>query len=157
MADPEGRTEAIKKRLMVLIQNANNALDSTNVAGDQDKVKSHIVANELPYITVKLPLSSDMNVYGRRTPNAGRYIVQPFTLHLFHSACTDSGESRNRWAHQIADDIMDYLDSRRGLEGANKICDIYALRAREAKVRGAGTRTVRYIIEGELMVLREDV
>jgi len=159
MPDVAGRIEAIKKRLMTLIQNSSTWLDSNNVSAEQDKVGSYLMGKYLPFVTIRFGPTTETHVYGRQiiSGTGGRYVDIPFSIHLFQSACTASGEARERYAHQIADEIIDYLDSKRNDEMSNNIIDIYNLRMREAPVRGAGVKTVRIIIEGNLLTKREDV
>lgn len=158
MTDTAGRTEAIKKRLMTLIANSSTVLSSSNVTGDSDSIDSYLMDDKLPFVVVEFNPTMQQDTYGRRVAStqAGRFIEQPFTIMVFHSACSETGESSKRYVHQVADEILDYLDGRRASEKSNKIEDIYGLSMRDADVAGAGDALVRVIINGRLLVLRED-
>lgn len=158
MSDPAGRIEAIKKRLITLIQNSNEFLTSDSVSAEHDSVDAYVLGDNLPFAVVRFGPSSQIDVYGRQMPSGtgGRMIVQPFTIYLFHSACAESGESRHRYIHQINDDVVDYLDSRRSSEEDDNIIDIYGLRSREVPTQRSRRNLVRMIIDGNLLVLRQD-
>lgn len=156
MPDTAGRMEAIKKRLITLIHSSSTWLDSNKVTGDQDVVKTYIRGRNFPFCTVRFAPSFQIDVIGRRTPNAGKYINHPFQIHLFHSACSETGHERYTYIREICNDIMDYLEQNRGAEQSNNIIDIYGLYARESKLVGVTNKVLRMIINGQMLVLRED-
>lgn len=149
---------SIKLRLIELIKHSNSWLNDNNdivhVSGDWEKEMIYRVSR-LPFATVKLDEIPDQLIYGRRVPNAGTNVVYEFTIHLLHSACSESGESRQRYVHQIADDVYDVMDSRRRQESPYGVSDIYDLTIREVPLRKT-FGLVKMEIRGKLLGKRDD-
>lgn len=156
MSDPQGSTEAIKKRLITLIHTSSTWLDSNKVTGNQDDVEAYIMGENFPFCTVRLGSTRQSDVIGRNTPNSGKFIDYTFTIHLFQSACSETGKERTTYIRDICNDILDYLEGQRSSEMSNNIMDIYNLSSREARTEGASPKLLRIIINGNLLILRED-
>lgn len=150
---------AVKLRLIELVKTSNSWLNddssgTEHVSGDWDKERTYQVVN-LPYATVDLTESPRQMIYGRRIPSSGTHVIYDFTIHLLQSACAESGESRQRYAHQIADDIYDQLDSRRDNESPQSIWDIHNLSMREVPMKRT-FNLVKMEIIGKILASRSD-
>ena len=153
MSDKIGRMESIKKRLIALIK---MSIGNIGTVTPDWIVETHY-ARSLPWVTVYVdPMSLFDMTYGRKTPEDGRFGNVSFTAYIWASACKISGEARNRYAHQHADDIIDYMESRRKLEGVYGIYDIINVSARESEPVGMPKNLSRMIVEGILEIKRMD-
>ena len=165
-----GNVNSAKSRLMTLIRESEPALGATealtHVFGDWrlgiDKVYSPITGPKTPIVTVKLSPSRVMNqFYGRMWTGTtyGDVGLYAFTAHCFASACTASGQERNKYAQDLADNIMRYLTTRNWNQDPDDdycIGDVSDLTARESQPKKLGDNICRVIVEGTIMVRRTD-
>jgi len=152
--------DAVKKRLMLLIEKAG-ADEGLTVSGDW---REAYWDTDLPLCTVRLGESRQINVTLGRSVGAqdkkGLFEYAPFSAYIFHSNCEEEGEEEYKWAHQLADKIIDYLISanndmsERNEEG--RIYDIFDLSKRESQPSRGADNICRVIVEGMLEIKRED-
>lgn len=151
MSDPTGRMEAIKKRLVVMIE---TGLGNIGTVSPEWLPETRDFRN-LPFVSVKLDDVGLVDLtYGQKTPQDGIFQHFTFSAYIWASNCKAAGEAENRYAHQHADDIIDYLKSRRNLESANGILDITELGARELESDLLGLS--RILVEGLIFSRRVD-
>jgi hypothetical protein len=152
-----GAINDIKDAFNAIVVASSSDLDTTNVTSDQDSINDYLMADNLPFVVVEFKETSSVNVYGRKTPKLGLFYEQPFSLMIFHNRCVESGEKRNKYIMDIADDIKDYLVSNHSSFMSDYIMDIYDISIREAPVGGEGVLILRAIINGRLLILRKDL
>ena len=168
-----GMNEA-KKRLITLIREAEPALGATepttHVFGDWrlgiEKVYGPKTGPKLPVVTVRVsPARVQSSFYGRvwESDVSGKYGdvgLYAFTAHCFASACTASGEEKYKHAHDLAEKIMQYLATRdwnSSPHDSYPIGDVFDMSARESEPsKGGAHKVCRVIIEGTMLVRRED-
>ena len=165
-----GGMNAVKKRLITLIREAEPALGATealtHVYGDwrigMEKVYSPRTGPKVPVVTVRIsPERIQNRFYGRlwNETTFGDVGIIAFTAHCFTSACTASGEEKYKHAHDLAESIMQYLITRKWNQSPDDsypIGDVFDLTARESEPKKQGSKICRIIIEGSLMVRRTD-
>lgn len=159
MADPTGRTESVKKRLISLIDSAiSGAPYFGTVSGNWKDLPLNFARN-LPLVTVRLgPTIQESQVYGMLLQSSdsetvvGKMESWAFTLYCLTSACKEAGESQDRYVHQLTDAVEDYLDSYRFAQDNYEIFDIEDLTKRESNVKELPHNIRRMIIEGTLWV-----
>ena len=158
MVDAVGRLESLKKRLITLIDTAVSSnpyfCHTTGEWSDIPRQMTH-----LPLVTVRLGTSIPADEhYGlllssdNQETIKGRFEYVPFTAHVFASACKESGEEEIRYAHQVSDAIIDYLEQRRFAQTAYEIHDIDDMTQRESIPEGLPRNVKRMIVEGRLFV-----
>jgi hypothetical protein len=159
---PTGGINETKKRLIALIQEAEPV---AHVYGDwylaQESIYGPKTGPKLPAVTVRLgPAQIWDAVYSRLIPEAGDMALYSFSAHCFASACTESGEEKYKYAHDLADKIMTYLNSRDwngSPHTSYQIVDVSDLTARESDPQRSKRRKVcRVIVEGMMTVKRID-
>lgn len=167
MAEIRGRYNTVKERLMTLISLSTAVLQpkTTHVSGNYNfNVDSLRV---LPLVSVKT--SEDINdeifdrilegenLEGTGTIEEGSTEIVSFTAHIHTSACTIAGEDRGRWAHELADQIVNYLHLHR-YDTANSttygIEDIFDISARESDINAYNV--ARIIVAGRMLCKRYD-
>ncbi len=158
MADPKGKIECIKKRLITHIEDAMNHIGV--VTGEWETMKSYIAAGHLPIVTVRVdPVNINDMVFGRliKSDTLGSTATYNFSAHIIASACNETNESSYRYANQHADDIIDYLNGKRNNATERStygIEDISDMIPRESPIDVRNCR--RVIVEGQILVSRPD-
>ena len=161
MTDVVGSMESIKKRLISLIETAvGSAPHFCTVTGEWTDLPRHLA--HMPLATVRIgPVIPEAEVYNmllwsdNATIEQGKVELHSFTVHCFASACKESGEESNRYVHQLADDIKDYLEEQRFNQSSYAISDIEDLGMRESNLERSPANVRRMIIEGKLLIRKE--
>ena len=158
ISDPIGRTERTKKRLISLVETAvgGNPYFCT-VTGEWFDLPRNFA--HLPLATIRVgPAVPEAEVYTRllwsdnATIEQGKIEPHNFTIHCFASACKESGEESNRYVHQLADAVKNYLERQRTNQSSYGITDIEGLTMRESNLERSPANVRRMIIEGRLLV-----
>lgn len=120
-----------------------------NSTGEWHDLPRHYA--KMPLVTARLgpEIPSDQH-YGLQldTSVKGRHDRVSFTVHCFASACKESGEESTKYAHDLADDIKDYLETNRFKQSIHAIKDITDLTLRESMPAGVPANIRRVILEG---------
>lgn len=156
-----GHINAVKARLKTLVEEAEPL---AHVYRDWrlgvQKLASPATGKKLPMVTLRVgPVSIWDLTYGRLVPEAGSFTSYRFSAHCFASACTITGKERYKHAHDLADKIKTYLETRDWNDTDNDdypISDIIELNARESEPDRGSRNTCRVIIEGTILAKRED-
>lgn len=167
-----GGINEAKKRLVTLIRLADTTQlgaseTSTHIFGDWrlgiEKIYGPKTGPKLPIVTVRIsPARVVPSFYGRiwqgkgRTGDIGFY---SFTAHVFAIACSEAGEEKYKYAHDLAEKIMQYLVTRNWNSSPHDVYpigDVFDLSARESEPSKGAHKVCRIIIEGTLLVKRTD-
>ena len=118
------------------------------------------LARHLPFVQVRIgPVTKSDEHYGLILESGdtevrqGRMEDWSFTLYCLASACKESGEESNRYAHQLADDIKDYLEQHRFEQSSYMIDDIGDFSDRESNA-GLPANLRRVIVDGSLWITK---
>lgn len=161
-----GGLNAAKSRLIALLKLA--VPEYGLITGDwrvaMNNVYSPRTGRKLPIITVRVnPARVIPAHYGRLwegessvTGDVGMY---SFTAHCFHSNCLAEGEEKYAHAQNLAERVMKYLATRTWDQSPHddySIADVADLIARESEPKDGNRAVSRVIVEGTLMIKRED-
>ena len=162
-----GSINAAKSRLIALLKLA--IPEYGLITGDwrvaQHDMYSVKTGPKLPSITVRVnPARVVPTHYSRLWAGSGDEIVSgdvgiySFSAHCFHSNCTAAGEEKYAHAQNLADRVMQYLSTQTWSPDLCDYCifDVQDLTARESEPKGGNRKVSRVIVEGTLMVKRED-
>lgn len=147
---PTGRINDYKTLLKTMI---GDTYFGFHVTGDPTEGPE---VTKMPFASVRVgPILQEDLVFGRKTPEAGQYEVVNFSIHVFASNCTTSGQEKAKYAHEAADVIIDRLNQyRTAYKVSNEVHDIYDVTVRESPP--PAYKLSRVIIEGKLWVKRKD-
>lgn len=157
----KGGINEIKTQLMDYIEEADSTITCFgNWFEALDNIYGPKTGLKVPIVYVRIsPVTIRHMTYSRSVPESGSMQTFEFTAHVFDKVCKEAGQEKYKYAHDIADKIMDYLEKINWNSGAyadSAIVDVQEMQARESEPKRGAKRLCRMIIEGTLFAKRQD-
>jgi len=87
---------------------------------------------------------------------SGSYEIYSYSMHLFASACKESGEDSNKYVQNLADDLTNYLQKERSWQRGFAIKDVLPSATSEGNIRRMPRNVRRIVLDGKVWVRREN-